>query len=86
EHPADLEGKSIGLQSFQTTLAVLAKGDLASEYGVPLDSIQWRVKRLDTVASAGSCRFDITLLADDLELADALAIGEIDALFYSRTP
>ena len=38
--PADLAGRTVGLQSFQTTLAVLAKGDLAADYGVPLTSIK----------------------------------------------
>ncbi|NBP71818.1 MAG: 4,5-dihydroxyphthalate decarboxylase [Alphaproteobacteria bacterium] len=41
EKPSDLEGRVIGLQSFQTTLAVLAKGDLATEYNVSLRDIKW---------------------------------------------
>jgi 4,5-dihydroxyphthalate decarboxylase len=32
----DLVGKRVGIQSYQTTLTVLAKGDLAHEYGVAL--------------------------------------------------
>jgi len=31
----------VGLRSFQTTLSVLAKGDLQHEYGVPLDQVTW---------------------------------------------
>lgn len=84
--PADLNGRTIGLQSFQTTLAVLAKGDLASEYGVDLRSIRWRVKSDDTVATEYPEGFDIAPLAKQASLADALASGEIDALFFSRTP
>jgi len=33
--PQDLIGKRVGLSTFQTTLSVLAKGDLQSEYDVP---------------------------------------------------
>ena len=32
--PKDLIGKTVGLSTFQTTLSVLAKGDLQSEYDV----------------------------------------------------
>lgn len=84
--PADLAGRTIGLQSFQTTLAVLAKGDLASEYGVDLRSIRWRVRSDDTVATDYPEGFDIAPLDRDTHLADALANGTIDALFFSRTP
>lgn len=86
ESPRDLEGRKVALQSFQTTLAVLAKGDLATEYGVDLQSISWRVKQPDTVKIAGSSQYDITPLPDDADLTDLLCSGAVDALFYSRTP
>jgi 4,5-dihydroxyphthalate decarboxylase len=38
--PKDLIGKRVGLNTFQTTLSVLAKGDLQAEYGVPWRSIE----------------------------------------------
>ena len=43
ETPADLIGKRVGVWSFQTTLSVLARGDLKSEYGVPWEQIDWHV-------------------------------------------
>jgi 4,5-dihydroxyphthalate decarboxylase len=84
--PEDLAGRTIGLQSFQTTLAVLAKGDLAADYGVPLNSIKWRVHHLDTLATENARGFDITTLPEGSDLGTALAEGEIDALLFSRTP
>ncbi len=86
ETPRDLEGRTVALQSFQTTLAVLAKGDLATEYGVDLQSISWRVKQPDTVESTGSSKYDIAPLPDGADLTEALCSGAVDALFYSRTP
>lgn len=86
EAPADLAGRTIGLQSFQTTLAVLAKGDLAADYGVPLKSIKWRVHHLDTLATDNDRGFDIETLPEGTDLGSALANGEIDALLFSRTP
>jgi 4,5-dihydroxyphthalate decarboxylase len=82
--PQDLAGRTIGLQSFQTTLAVLAKGDLAAEYGVDLKSIKWRVRSDDTVKIDYPDGFDIAPLGG--ELVDTLCSGETDAIFYSRTP
>ena len=35
----DLIGKRVGLRSYQTTLSVLAKGNLQHEYIVPLDQV-----------------------------------------------
>ena len=84
--PLDLTGRTVGLQSFQTTLAVLAKGDLAAEYGVDLTTIKWRVRSDDTVETSYPPGFDITPLSEGANLVDALCSGEIDALFYSRTP
>ena len=84
--PADLAGRSVGLQSFQTTLAVLAKGDLAAEYGLDLTSIKWRVRNADTVEVAHDSAYDIARLPTGTDLPTALAEGEIDALFFSRTP
>jgi len=84
--PKDLEGKAVGLQSFQTTLAVLAKGDLATEYGVSLESIQWRVAAADTVEVPNFSSYDISVLPYGTNLPSLLCLGEIDALFYSRTP
>jgi len=86
ETPADLAGRTIGLQSFQTTLAVLAKGDLAADYGVPLQSIKWRVHHLDTLTTDNDRGFDIETLPEGTDLANALANGQIDALLFSRTP
>ena len=84
--PVDLAGRTVGLQSFQTTLAVLAKGDLATQYGLDLTSIKWRVRNADTVEVTHDSAFDIARLPAGIDLPTALAEGEIDALFFSRTP
>ena len=48
--PADLVGKRVGLNTFQTTLSVLAKGDLEQEYRVPWREVTWVVARDEAVA------------------------------------
>lgn len=84
--PRDLEGRTVALQSFQTTLAVLAKGDLATEYNVDLGTISWRVKTADAVKTEHRDQFDIAPLPQGSDLTEQLCTGAVDALFYSRTP
>lgn len=85
-HPRELAGRTIGLQSFQTTLAVLAKGDLAAEYDLDLRSVRWLTRSAETVEVAPAPGFRVERLRAGLDLVDALAQGEVDAIFYSRTP
>ena len=84
--PQALAGKRVGLQSFQTTLAVLAKGDLAFEYGVDLKSIHWVVRANETIAFEPGEGWKIDYVAADADLGALLADGVIDALFFSRVP
>ena len=84
--PALLSGKRIGLQSFQTTLAVLAKGDLAYEYGVDLKSVTWVTRANETVAFEPKPGWNIEYVEANADLGVMLADGDIDALFFSRAP
>lgn len=85
-HPKQLEGRNVGLQSFQTTLAVLAKGDMASEYGLSLERVNWFTRSAETVELARPGAFKIERLGKGEDLIGALATGRLDAIFYSRTP
>ncbi|MDC0033623.1 4,5-dihydroxyphthalate decarboxylase [Alphaproteobacteria bacterium] len=84
--PQALAGKRVGLQSFQTTLAVLAKGDLAFEYDVDLRSIHWVVRSNETIAFEPGDEWEIEYVAADADLGTLLADSAIDALFFSRVP
>ncbi len=85
-HPRELSARTIGLQSFQTTLAVLAKGDMAAEYGLDLQSVRWLTGSAETVEIARAPSFHVDRLDPALGLVEALVQGEVDAIFYSRTP
>ncbi len=85
-HPKELAGRNVGLQSFQTTLAVLAKGDMATEYGLDLTSVNWFLRNADTVDVALPDGYRTERLTEGENLVDALATGKLDAIFYSRLP
>jgi 4,5-dihydroxyphthalate decarboxylase len=63
--PTDLIGKCVGLNTFQTTLSVLAKGDLQSEYGVPWREIRWIVAGEEAVAFKPLAGVSVSMISRD---------------------
>jgi 4,5-dihydroxyphthalate decarboxylase len=84
--PKDLIGKRVGLNTFQTTLSVLAKGDLQSEYGVPWRSVEWIVSKPETVAFTPEPGVKINMAPDSTNIGRMLQEGEIDAIFRPHPP
>jgi 4,5-dihydroxyphthalate decarboxylase len=84
--PKHLIGKRVGLSTFQTTLSVLAKGDLQSEYGVPWRSIEWVVNRDENVAFVPGPDFKLTRVPAGTDIGRMLQEGAIDAIFRPHPP
>ena len=86
DSPQHLVGRRVGLSSYQTTLSVLAKGDLHDEYGVPWKEIRW--------VTAGGEMLEVDLPSDvrvetlprGTDLGQLLAAGEIEAMMTPRPP
>ncbi len=86
EHPRDLVGKRVGLSSFQTTLSLLAKGDLKFEYGVAWEDIRWLLTSDEKVKFAPKPGVVMERAPRETDLGDLLAKGEIDAIFMPHPP
>lgn len=85
EGPGDLAGKRVGLSTYQTTLSVLAKGDLAHVYGVPWKTITWVTSR--TEALEVNLPADVRIeLASAEQISEDLASGRIQAYFGPHPP
>lgn len=84
--PEDLIGKRVGLNTFQTTLSVLAKGDLQSVYGVPWRSIEWVVSKEETIPFEKAAGVSITTAPAHTNIGEMLMRGEIDAIFRPHPP
>ncbi|MEX0805602.1 MAG: 4,5-dihydroxyphthalate decarboxylase [Candidatus Binatia bacterium] len=84
--PDDLIGKKVGLSTFQTTLSVLAKGDLQSEYNVPWRKIDWVVSKEEAVAFEPEAGVHIELVAPGKKMGAMLEQGEIAALMVPHPP
>jgi 4,5-dihydroxyphthalate decarboxylase len=84
--PHDLIGKKVGLSTFQTTLSVLAKGDLQSEYKVSWREIRWVLSKEEAVPFKPQEGVQIELAAQNKKLGAMLEQGEIVALMVPHPP
>jgi len=84
--PKDLIGRKVGLSTFQTTLSVLAKGDLQSEYGVPWREIDWYVTKEETIDFKPQEGVRIRLIPKGKKMGVMLEEEEIVALMVPHPP
>jgi 4,5-dihydroxyphthalate decarboxylase len=84
--PQDLLGKKVGLSTFQTTLSVLAKGDLQVEYNVPWRGIDWYISKDEAVPLKPMAGVKMQLLTRGQKIGAMLEKGEIDALMMPHPP
>src|SRR5581483_8005315 len=84
--PADLAGRRVGLSSYQTTLSVLAKGDLAHEYGVPWKEITWVTSSEEAVPVEYPPDVRVEQVPAGQPLADLLLSGAVDAVALPHPP
>ena len=84
--PSELVGKKIALSSFQTTLSLLAKGDLKFYYGVSWEDIDWLLTTEEKVKFEPKPGVNIKFLGDRENLGQLLEAGEIDGFFLPHPP
>jgi len=85
-HPRQLAGKKVLLNSLQTTLSLLARGDLKFEYEVPLESISWFTIGRDEIPVRLKDGVSIEHLPEGRDPGQCLARGEVDAIFLPHQP
>jgi 4,5-dihydroxyphthalate decarboxylase len=86
DSPQALVGKKVGLSTFQTTLSVLAKGDLHAEYGVPWRKIDWYISKDEAVPLRPLEGVTLQILGPGQKLGAMLERGEIDAIMMPHPP
>ena len=84
--PQDLIGKKVGLSTFQTTLSVLAKGDLQSEYDVPWRKLNWVVSKEEAIPFKPQEGVHIEIVSAGKKMGTMLEQGEIAALMVPHPP
>jgi len=90
--PEDLVGRVIGVPEYQLTANVWVRGILADDYGVAVDSVQYRTGglhapgRVEKAALTLPDSIDLEPIPDGRTLSEMLVTGEIDALYTPRAP
>jgi len=84
--PGDLAGKRVGLNSYQTTLSVLAKGDLQHEYGVPWKEIRWVTFAEETIPFDLPAGVAVERAPQGRTMDEMLVDGSIQALMMPLPP
>ena len=91
--PKDLEGRRVGLPLYTQTAAIWARGHLAHQFDVDLDSIRWVQGAVEKTGTHGRPHAPPLLRPARIEqnagaepLGALLARGAIDALIGSRKP
>jgi 4,5-dihydroxyphthalate decarboxylase len=80
--PADLIGRKVGVKTLMTTAVLWMRGILASEYGVPLKSIEWFSELDDDVEVSLPADLKLTRLPHSKSVETMLADGELDAVLH----
>ncbi|MDH3240055.1 MAG: 4,5-dihydroxyphthalate decarboxylase [Alphaproteobacteria bacterium] len=85
-HPRDLVGKKVALSSFQTTLSLLAKGDMKFHYEVPWEDIHWLLTTDEKVKFNVKEGVKLDFIGNRADLGKMLEDREIDAFFLPHPP
>lgn len=84
--PSDLIGKKVALNSFQNTLATLAKGDLQSEFDVPWRKVHWLLSKKEAIDFEPEKGAKIDQLPETASVGEMLERGEIAAIMTPHPP
>lgn len=80
--PSDLNGKRIGLKTYQATAILYLRGLLAEEYGVDLTSIDWITELEEEIPFETPPGISLSRAPDGADIAEMLADGELDAVLH----
>lgn len=84
--PRDLEGRKVGIRTWQNTAGLWLRGILADEYGVDLASIEWVAQDPEDVPLPAATSFRISRVRDGRTVTAMVESGELDALIYPDLP
>lgn len=84
--PKDLEGRKVGLRTWQTTAGLWVRGILQDEYGVDLKKVEWLTQDSEDIPFTPSNGITITQVPEGKAVTTMLEEGEIDALIYPEIP
>ena len=89
--PRDLAGRLVGVREYSMTAALVARGILDDEYGVPAAAVRWRCGRTEKDDAQPVVRMrprgiDVSEIEAGENLSELLRQGRIDALVAYKPP
>ncbi len=82
EKPTDLNGKRVGLKTYQATAILYLRGLLAEEYGVDLRSIEWVTELEEEIPFDVPKGITLTQAPEGSDIGEMLAEGAVDAVLH----
>ncbi|MEC7488295.1 MAG: PhnD/SsuA/transferrin family substrate-binding protein [Pseudomonadota bacterium] len=82
QKPADLNGKRIGIKTYQATAILYLRGLLSSEYGVDLTSIEWVTELEEEIAFEIPDEISLSRAPAGSDISEMLAEGKLDAVIH----
>ena len=86
EEPRDLARKRVLIRSFQTTMTVLALGDLTFDYGIPWQKIRWVLASDEALPLGEREGVSVERAPAGADLGRLLIDGEVDAMIFPHPP
>lgn len=84
--PRDLEGRKVGIRTWQTTAGLWIHGILEEHYGVETRKIRWYRQDEEDIPFTVPAEFNLTQLEHGQNLNTMLVNGEMDALIFPEIP
>jgi 4,5-dihydroxyphthalate decarboxylase len=86
EKPGDLIGKRVLIRSFQTTMTVLALGDLTFDYGIPWQRIRWVLASDEALPLGQRDGVSVERAPAGADVSRLLIDGAVDAMIFPHPP
>lgn len=86
ETPKDLEGRKVGLRTWQATAGLWARGILQDEYDVDLKRVIWCPSDDEAIDAPPPVGFEMQRVPEGESVTRMLIEGELDALIYPEMP
>lgn len=84
--PRDLQGRRVGIRTWQNTALLWVRGILEEHYGVDIATIEWLRQDEEDVPFTPPSQFKLTQLTREQNLNHMLLAGEVDALIHPEIP
>jgi len=86
DKPQDLIGRRVLIRSFQTTMTVLALGDLTFDYSVPWRQIRWVLASDEALPLGEREGISVERAPAGSDVSRLLIDGEVDAMIFPHPP